>query len=137
MRLPTGAQQIIRVRQSGKRPADMVLVSNIGKLPGENPQIITEGTGFDWRWLTGLDFCMFGEINDALMENLEDICKAAKGYLPSRLLIWDTKHETGIYAWYLPKAETIHLPKTRWEWEFSFIPWTDWQNQNFKEMQCN
>ena len=130
MRIPNGAKSIISARLSGKRPAEIILVSNIGKLPDDNPQILTDGIGYDWSWITGLDFIMFGKIDDAMMDNLQAICHQSKK--TKQMLIWDQENEAGIYAWYLPVAETIELPRDKWEWEFSFMPWTEYQNQKFK-----
>lgn len=130
MRLPTGAKQILDARMSGNRPADILLVSNIGKLPDDNPQVLTDGTGYDWRFLTGLDFIMFGKVNDAMMDNLQAICQQSKK--TKQMLIWDQENEAGVYAWYLPVAETIDRPQDKWEWEFSFMPWTEYQNNKFK-----
>jgi len=133
MRIPIGAKSIINTRLSGNRPADILLISNIGKLVDDNHQIITDGSGYDWRFLTGLDFIMFGKIDDAMMDNLKDICVQSK--TTKEMLIWDQVNESGVYAWYLPVAETIHLPKNQWEWEFSFIAWTEYQNNKFKVIQ--
>jgi hypothetical protein len=54
--LPRGAEKIYEIRRSGKRPADMVLVSLIGPLMDEvNPVILARDEDYDWRFLHGLD----------------------------------------------------------------------------------
>ena len=136
MTLPTGAGQILSIRKSGKRPADMVIVSNVGKLPLENPIVTVDGVqDYDWRWLVGLPFVFYGVVDADLFTHLENICKALKGHSPESLLIWDASSNEGFTAWYLPIAETIHLPNSMWEWEFSFMEWTDYQNKNFMGIQ--
>ena len=136
MILPSGASQILALRKSGKRPADMVIVSNVGKLPFDNPIVTVDGTQeYDWRWLVGLPFVFYGTVDLNLLTHLENVCKALKGRLPRSLLIWDVSNNEGFSAWYLPKAESIHLPQSMWEWEFSFLEWTDFQNKNFMGIQ--
>jgi len=59
LRLPKGAYPIHQARLSGKKPADMVLISTVGSLPSEaNPVVeIAEDDDprqYDWRWSTGL-----------------------------------------------------------------------------------
>jgi len=136
MTLPSGAGQILAIRKSGKRPADMVIVSNVGKLPFENPIVTIDGIQeYDWRWLVNLPFIFYGSVDVNLLSHLENVCKALKDRLPKSLLIWDSDHNEGFSAWYLPNAETIHLPRSMWEWEFSFMEWTDYQNKNFMGIQ--
>ncbi len=136
MTLPAGASQILAVRKSGKRPADMVIVSNVGKLPFENPIVMVDGIqNYDWRWLVNLPFVFYGSVDANLLTHLENACKALKGHLPKSLLIWDSINNDGFSAWYLPIAETIHLPNSMWEWEFSFMEWSDYQNKKFMETQ--
>lgn len=134
--MPPGAGQILAIRKTGKRPADLVIVSNVGKLPFENPIVTVDGIqDYDWRWLVGLSFVFYGAVNASLFAHLENICKALKNRSPNPLLIWDASSNEGFSVWYLPAAETIHLPTSQWEWEFSFQEWSDYQNKNFMEIQ--
>jgi len=136
MTLPPGAGQILAIRKTGKRPADLVIVSNVGKLPFENPVVTVDGVqDYDWRWLVGLPFVFYGAVDACLFANLENICKALKGRLPNPLLIWDANSNEGFSAWFLPTAETIHLPGSLWEWEFSFQEWSEYQNKKFMGIQ--
>ena len=57
--LPNGAYRIHQARLSGKRPAEMVLISTVGRLSGEaNPVVEFPSSDdprqYDWRWSTGL-----------------------------------------------------------------------------------
>lgn len=57
--LPKGAYQIHQARLSGRKPAEMVLISTVGGLPGEvNPVVEVpddqDPRQYEWRWLMGL-----------------------------------------------------------------------------------
>ena len=133
MMLPAGAKQILSARLSGKRPEDMVLISTIGKLPYTNPVIeLDTGTEYDWTWIIGLPCCFIGLVDKNLLTHIENAATALKTHLPDKWLIWDNDNEMGMSAWYLPDAETIRLSKKNWGYEFSFIDWTDYQNEQFK-----
>ena len=136
MILPSGAGQILTMRKSGKRPADLVIVSNVGKLPIENPLVVVDGIQeYDWRWIVGLPFILYGTVDLCMLTHLENICETLQGHLPEALLIWDSIKNEGLRVWYLPKAETICLRHSQWEWEFSFQEWSDYENKMFMEMQ--
>jgi len=53
--LPYGGREILELRQSHQKPADMVLISLIGPLRELNPTVVArpERT-YDWRFLAGL-----------------------------------------------------------------------------------
>lgn len=54
--LPYGAREIIALRNTGKRPADMVLVSLIGPLREINPVVVAQANrAYDWRFLADLE----------------------------------------------------------------------------------
>jgi len=131
--VPTGAKQILASRMLGKRPADLVLISTIGQLDFVNPIIqVDSSTEYDWSWIIGLPCCFIGLVDTNLLVNIENAAKSLKTRLPDKWLIWDTKLEMGMNAWYLPIFETIHLPRKEWSWEFSFMDWSDYQNEQFK-----
>lgn len=53
--IPRNAWQIVRARESGMRPAGMVLVSLIGDTPWPETTVYAEpGKRYDWAFLTGL-----------------------------------------------------------------------------------
>lgn len=55
--LPYGGREIAELRSTGKRPAELVLLSLIGPLRGEsNPMVIANpARSYDWRFLLGLE----------------------------------------------------------------------------------
>ena len=81
--LPYGAAEILALRKSGKRPADMVMVSLVGPLREINPVVIARPEKhYDWRFLTGLEVLIVaamsipsGQVNrasEALLEARPD-----------------------------------------------------------------
>ena len=62
MRLPQGARKILDARLRGMRPADVVVVSFVGKVPWQLPTVYVDkkneqradGADYDWRFLRGL-----------------------------------------------------------------------------------
>lgn len=85
MNLPNGAQEILDLRQIGKRPAHMVLVSLIGPLRGEvNPVVNAGAVRYDWRSLRGLEVMVVANADTpgALARQiLHDIEAAEPNYL--------------------------------------------------------
>ncbi len=59
--MPYGAMPILKARQRGKKPADMVLVSMVGTLPAEaSPVVIADkALAYDWEWIRGLSACFW------------------------------------------------------------------------------
>lgn len=53
--LPPGARKILDARMAGKRPADPVVISFMGRLPWDFEPVVYAGRGrYDWRFLRGL-----------------------------------------------------------------------------------
>lgn len=93
--LPYGAAEIIALRKAGKRPADMVLLSLIGPLRGENnPVVIAKPErGYDWRFLAGLDVALVAKTATPGMASL---VKAIKAVQPATLAIWFADQQDGL-----------------------------------------
>lgn len=77
--LPYGAREIAELRNIGKRPANLILLSLIGPLQGEtNPVVIASlGKTYDWRFLIRLDVLV--------------VAKSDMAHLPIRRLLDDLK----------------------------------------------
>lgn len=57
--LPKGAYPIHQSRLSGRKPAEMVLISTVGGLPGEGNPVVEihhdqDPRQYEWRWVSGL-----------------------------------------------------------------------------------
>jgi hypothetical protein len=49
----------------GLRPADMVVVSLLGAVRMPNPVVLAKpGASYDWRWVRGLDVCLYPRDED-------------------------------------------------------------------------
>jgi hypothetical protein len=92
--LPYGAAEILALRSTGKRPADLVLVSFIGPLRESNPVIIakTERAN-DWRFLVGLSIAV---VVTTETPNLAGIVKAIEAAKPGSLSVWFADKQDGV-----------------------------------------
>lgn len=127
--MPFGAQRIMDARKAGKRPADLIIVSQIGKVDCvTNPVVLLqEGLAHDWRWVAGLELCFWTEPKFYEAKQIIDACHAK----PRRVLLWNWIAEEGFDVWAEPVAETIHLPAARWRWQVMRMPWTRGQSLAF------
>lgn len=94
---PYGAAEIFAARKKGKRPADLVLLSLIGPLPGENnPVVIAQpGRRYDWRFLTGLE-CLVVSDSTQPKQAVIEIMDQLKALLPTYLGLWFADRQQGI-----------------------------------------
>ena len=102
-RLPYGAAEILELRKSGKRPADMVLVSLIGPLREVNPVVVARtGTRYDWCFLADLDVMLLADtkIEPAMFAKiLAQIQRVRPSYLG---------------AWFADKQDGLNLAFGSW-----------------------
>ena len=94
-RLPYGAAEILDLRMTGKRPAEMVLVSLIGPLRETNPVIVAKpGGAYDWRCLADLDVLVVAR-SDTDAAAVHGMLQAIKA-LPARSLsLWFADRQDG------------------------------------------
>lgn len=136
--LPFGAWRILDARKKGKKPADMVLVSLVGKLEDElNPvvQALPEAT-HDWAWARGLKVCFWTTPQEYDPRHIIDCAKCQ----PEAIYLWDATNEFGFFISYLPTVESITKPKEQWDWRITADRWLPFQEKAFKEageMQWN
>lgn len=133
--MPYGAPPILKARREGKRPADMILISMIGALPGElNPVVIADKPiSYDWDWIRGLTACFWTTPKGYMAKHVLDCSKA----LPSRLFLWDCANEKGYDLTVLPTAESADRPQYQWEMKIIADRWLPSQEKQFAlgEMQ--
>lgn len=92
--LPYGGREIAELRSTGKRPADMVLVSLIGPLRESNPVIVAKpGRAYEWRFLIGLHVAV---VADTETLNLPDVVRAIEAAKPATLSVWFADRQDGI-----------------------------------------
>ena len=92
--LPYGAAEIVAIRSTGKRPADMVLVSMIGPLRETNPVVIAQPSrSYDWRFVVALPVLIVATTDTP---NLAGIVKAVDSAEPDYLSVWFSDRQDGI-----------------------------------------
>lgn len=106
--LPYGAAEIVALRSSGKRPADMVLVSLVGPLNGEtNPAIIARPErSYDWRFVVGLSLLVVARTDTP---HLAGLVKAIEAAGPAGLSVWFADQQDGssvLIDGYRPRTKT-------------------------------
>lgn len=91
---PYGAREIAELRTTGKRPADLVLVSLIGPLRESNPVIVAKpGRAYDWRFLVGLHVAVVVDTETANLPGAVGAIDAAK---PATLSVWFADRQDGV-----------------------------------------
>lgn len=125
--LPTGASQIFEARLRGKRPADLVIVSMVGHLREANPVVLADGD--DWRWVEGLQVCIFAKRGCKHRELALQIAY----YGPAWLALWDVENEEGAEIWPHLRADRLNQNRfTADDFTANYWPWVEWQNKQFR-----
>jgi hypothetical protein len=124
------AQPIIDARMRGLKPDDLVLVSLVGHVHAENHTVrAIPGVAYDWRWVRGLDLCVYiGERQDWV-----DVLKAIALHRPAYLSLWNSAEQWGAQVYLVPTADDLARPQRQWTHELDFLPWLDFQNHDFIE----
>ena len=131
--LALNAQPIVSARLRGFKPSELVLVSLVGHVEAANHVVrAIPGTAYDWRWTRGLEVCVYvGERMDWI-DTLKDIAKQRPAYLG----LWNCHEHWGARVYLVPTADDIAKPVRQWGYELDFLPWLDFQNQDFIECRA-
>lgn len=122
------AEKIIEARMKGYRPADMVLVFLEDALTSNNPAVYAKPeTAYDWRWVRGLDVCVY--VSDA--DDWGHLAKAIALQRPDYLAIWNYEGKWGARVYLIPTASDVRQPVRYWRYDLDFTPWMDFQNADF------
>lgn len=125
--IPTGAAPILQARLDGKRPADMLIVSMVGRLQEVNPVILADGD--DWRFLEGLPVCIFTKRGKPFRQLALEIAHTG----PRWLGVWDVENQQGTDAWLQMKPESTDNKRFSLDdFTMLFWPWSSWQNRQFQ-----
>lgn len=127
------AQPIVDARLRGFKPSELVLVSLVGHVHAENHTVrAIPGNAYDWRWVRDLELCVYvGERNDWV-----DTLKAIALHRPAYLSIWNCSEHWGAQVYLIPTADDIAKPVRQWTHELDFLPWLDFQNDDFIECRA-
>lgn len=127
--LATGAEPILQARLNGKRPADLLIVSMVGRVPEANPVILADGD--DWRFLEGLRVCVF----TVKGKPFRDLCRQIAFCGPAWLGLWDVENREGADVLSRIRADRINNKRFgEQDFEVWFDPWSAWQNKQFEGM---
>jgi hypothetical protein len=127
--LPKNARLILQARMKGLRPSDMVIVSLVGTVSSTLPLVQADScVDYDWRWAHGLDVCLYvPNVAEHWAPTLMSIALTR----PRHLNIWNPRDEWGAHVYLVPSAEDVVKPVPMWKYELDFLPWLDFQNQDF------
>lgn len=104
--LPYGAAEIVALRTTGKRPADMLLISLIGPLHETNPVVIAQPSrSYDWRFVVALPVLIVATTETP---NLASIVRGIDTAAPSSLSVWFADQQDGVNI-----LIDDHRPKTK------------------------
>lgn len=128
MNIPNGANKIISARKKGFKPADMVIISLIGHVNEGNPIVHANPSGeYDWRWLVGLNVCVYIKPGITWKPILMQIARNK----PEWLGIYDADQFQGADVSALPMVADIEKPMSLWRWRLDLLPWMAFQNEEF------
>jgi hypothetical protein len=126
--IPTNAKPILDSRKNGLKPAEMILVSLIGRINESNHTVFANPRkAYDWLWARGLQICIYTSA-DVIWR---DVARAIASQRPSFLAVWDADRKEGANVYLLPDPANIQKPQAQWRWNLDFLPWLPTQNQEF------
>ena len=126
--IATNAQPILAARLRGFKPDEMVMVSLVGRIKSGNQTVYADpGLDYEWRWVRGLDICVW--IGDE--PNWARTLKAIALCRPDYLAIWHQGREWGAKVYLIPTAADVSKPVCMWEYELDVLDWLETCNRVF------
>jgi hypothetical protein len=126
--IANGAQPIIDARKRGMKPAEMILVSLVGRLNEKNHTVYANHKKvYDWLWVRGLQVCIYA----APGVDWRHMARSIAAERPSFLGVWDADHQQGANVYLLPHPADLDKPQSQWRWNLDFLPWLPTQNKEF------
>ena len=122
------AQPILDAREKGFKPAELILISMIGRLNESNHTVYASPSKqYDWAWARGLKVCIYA----APGVQWRGVLHAIASVSPSWLGLWDADRHEGTDVYLFPDASDIDKPQTDWRCNLDFLPWLPFQNKDF------
>lgn len=122
------AKPILDARLKGFKPAEMILVSLIGRINEPNHTVFANTKlEYNWKWARGLQVCIY----TSPTVEWRPIAHAIASAKPSFLGIWDADSRRGANVYLLPHPDDIELSQNQWRWTLDFLPWLPSQNMEF------
>jgi hypothetical protein len=122
------AEAIVAARLKGQKPTAMVIVSMVGPVVTDNPLVFARAAEhYDWRWARGLDVCLYvgGDVD------WQSVLLEIAVQRPEHLSLWDDSGKWGTAVYLIPRETDIGKPPKAWKFELDFLPWMDFQNEDF------
>jgi hypothetical protein len=131
--IPMNAKSIIKARMQGFKPAELILISLIGKISESNYTVLASPEQrYDWRWVRDLGVCVFITPECDWRGTVLEIRKA----MPRHMWLWDAPNKRGATVYLKPThpaSEDKHVKD--WDWVLDFRTWWGCENKGF--VQCN
>ncbi len=140
--LPRGAEEIAKLRESGKRPEDQVVVSLCGELQDfPNPQVFVSCQEHDWRFLGGLPVIICVN-QEWLSDDVQRTAMALARVAYYRMAVWNVDTHRGLTVW--PVWRALAGNETHWTFpehlcDAEFVRWAKvtWSaGENARFMTC-
>jgi hypothetical protein len=126
--IPTNAKAIIKARMQGFVPDQMILVSLIGRISKQNHTVHADpAVRYDWRWVVGLDICVYINPVCDWRRTLLEIRRA----MPRILWLWDVDSQRGACVYLKPSHPASEAKIGKWDWMLDFLSWMPCQNDSF------
>ena len=126
--IASNAQMILDARRKGFKPAELILVSLIGRLNEPNHTVYASPKNdYEWSWTRDLQICIYATSEVQWRGVARSIAIAE----PSFLAVWDADRKQGADIYLLPDVTDIEKPKSDWRWNLDFLPWLRSQNEEF------
>lgn len=122
------ADAILDARRKGLKPAELILVSLIGRLNEQNHTIYASPRkAYEWLWARGLQVCIY----TAPGIDWRATARSIASERPSFLAVWDADNRQGANVYLLPHPADLDKPQSQWRWNLDFLPWLSPQNKEF------
>lgn len=119
---------MIDARKRGMKPANLLIVSLIGKTGEANHTIYANPSAeYDWRWMVGLDACLYVRAGIDWKRTAMAIARTR----PHWFGVYDPDQFKGADVFALPHVDDIAKPQAQWRWKLDFLPWLQFQNEQF------
>jgi len=128
--IATNAQSILDARLRGFKPSELIVISLNGSVHVKNHVTLAlTRNEYDWRWVRDLDICLYIDSSSEWARTLKAIALCR----PAHLNIWNPADQWGARVYLRPTEEDIECakPVALWEFELDFLPWLDFQNNDF------
>lgn len=126
--IANGAQPILDARKKGMKPAEMILVSLIGRINEKNHTVYADPRKeYEWSWTRALSVCVY----TSPTINWRAVARSIAAEQPSFLGVWDADSRKGANVYLLPHPDDINKPQDQWRLILDFLPWLPFQNEEF------